>query len=313
MHSFYPSIKDGSHIKGLVINFFRHFWPKLLKAPVDEPPEVASKKQPFLSSFVTPLLKANQKGKKETLSFFSLAEYQAWRDSLEKDELKRWKVKYYKGLGTSTPAEAKEYFSNFDNHMRPFHWNSEVDGELLDMVFDKARASDRRSWILDEYDEEATVLVNPDDGNSVSYEDFLNKEMIHFSHADNIRSIPSAIDGLKPSQRKVLYACFKRKLTDEIKVAQLTGYCAEHTAYHHGEASLQSTSKSLPAVNDFLQVFITYTSNVCNSDPQLLVWPRILLDLIISICWFRRVSSVRVWLAVRMRRPRDTFLPTSLQ
>jgi len=274
---------------------------------------VASKKQPFLSSFVTPLLKANQKGKKETLSFFSLAEYQAWRDSLEKDELKRWKVKYYKGLGTSTPAEAKEYFSNFDNHMRPFHWNSEVDGELLDMVFDKARASDRRSWILDEYDEEATVLVNPDDGNSVSYEDFLNKEMIHFSHADNIRSIPSAIDGLKPSQRKVLYACFKRKLTDEIKVAQLTGYCAEHTAYHHGEASLQSTSKSLPAVNDFLQVFITYTSNVCNSDPQLLVWPRILLDLIISICWFRRVSSVRVWLAVRMRRPRDTFLPTSLQ
>jgi len=236
---------DGSHIKGLVINFFRHFWPKLLQPPVDQPPEVSAKKPPFLSSFITPLLKATRKGgKNEKISFFSMAEYQAWRDSLDHEESKKWKVKYYKGLGTSTPAEAKEYFSNFGNHMRPFHWNSDVDGTLLDMVFDKARASDRRRWILDEY--KATAHVS---GNSVSFEDFLNKEMIHFSHADNIRSIPSFIDGLKPSQRKVLYACFKRKLNDEMKVAQLTGYCAEHTAYHHGEASLQSTSKFLISGN----------------------------------------------------------------
>lgn len=92
------------------------------------------------------------------------------------------------------------------------------------MVFDKKRAGDRRDWILDEYDAESNIVVDPEDGNVVSYEDFVNKELIHFSHADNIRSIPSVIDGLKPSQRKVLYACFKRKLKSEIKVAQLTGY-----------------------------------------------------------------------------------------
>jgi DNA topoisomerase II len=94
-----------------------------------------------------------------------------------------------------------------------------------------------------EFDETSNVTVDPNHGNVVSYEDFINKEMIHFSHADNIRSLPSLVDGLKPSQRKVLYACFKRKLKSEVKVAQLTGYCAEHTAYHHGEASLQATSK----------------------------------------------------------------------
>jgi len=59
--------------------------------------------------------------------------------------------------------------------------------------------------------------------------------------ADNIRSIPCFVDGLKPSQRKVLYSCFKRNLNKEIKVAQLSGYCAEHTSYHHGEASLHAT------------------------------------------------------------------------
>jgi DNA gyrase/topoisomerase IV, subunit A len=31
------------------------------------------------------------------------------------------------------------------------------------------------------------------------------------------------MDGLKPSQRKVLFACFKRNLRQEIKVAQLAG------------------------------------------------------------------------------------------
>ena len=226
------------------MNFFRHFWPDLLKPPVDISPEEAEENAPFLSSFVTPLLKVTRKGSKNSsLSFFSMAEYNDWRSTIDPVEAKSWNVKYYKGLGTSTTAEAKEYFSAFDNHFRPFVWNSMNDGELLDMVFDKERASDRRTWILDEYDESVAVSVDKENGNTVSYEDFVNKEMVHFSNADNIRSIPSMIDGLKPSQRKVLYGCFKRKLKSEVKVAQLTGYCAEHTAYHHGEASLQSTSR----------------------------------------------------------------------
>jgi DNA topoisomerase-2 len=229
---------DGSHIKGLVINFFRHFWPKLLKPAVDDPLA-----KTFLSSFATPLLKASRK--KDELSFYSMADFNEWRASIDDpNELKQWKIKYYKGLGTSTPAEAKVYFSEFEKHHRPFHWGSENDGELLDKVFDKTRAADRRDWITNEYDAEATLDFGPDHDSSVAFEDFVNKEMIHFSNADNIRSLPSAIDGLKPSQRKVLYACFKRNLKSEVKVAQLSGYCAEHTAYHHGEQSLQGTSKS---------------------------------------------------------------------
>ena len=237
---------DGSHIKGLVINFFRHFWPKLLKPASDRPPEIDYAEGTFLSSFVTPLLKATRKGKKkEVLSFYSMAEYNEWRASLlDPTELKSWSIKYYKGLGTSTPAEAKEYFAAFDKHFRPFHWHSDLDGELVDMVFDKGRAAARRDWITETYDPETTLDGDKEAGNSVTYEDFINKEMIHFSNADNIRSLPHVVDGLKPSQRKVLYAAFKRKLKSEIKVAQLTGYCAEHTHYHHGEVSLQSTSES---------------------------------------------------------------------
>jgi DNA topoisomerase-2 len=76
----------------------------------------------------------------------------------------------------------------------------------------------------------------------IALRDFVNRELILFSMADNVRSIPSVVDGLKPGHRKILYACFKRNLTKaEIKVAQLAGYVAEHSAYHHGEQSLCAT------------------------------------------------------------------------
>ena len=44
-----------------------------------------------------------------------------------------------------------------------------------------------------------------------------------FSNSDNLRSIGNCIDGLKVSQRKILFSCFKRKLYYEIRVAQLSG------------------------------------------------------------------------------------------
>jgi len=227
---------DGSHIKGLIINFFRHFWPALLHPPIDDTAATS-----FLCSFRTPLLKAKKKsGTGKTLSFFSSQEYDDWKQSLTPEERKSYNIKYYKGLGTSTNLEAKEYFKDFDRHFRPFVWDSEEDGERLDMLFEKDRASDRRNWILDMFLAPESEVGYGTKSN-ISFEDFVDQEMIHFANADNIRSIPSMVDGLKPSQRKVLYSCFKRNLKNEIKVAQLAGYCAEHTAYHHGEQSLHST------------------------------------------------------------------------
>ena len=58
------------------------------------------------------------------------------------------------------------------------------------------------------------------------------------------------MDGLKPSLRKILFACFKRSLRSEIRVAQLAGYVSEHAAYHHGEASLNA------AITAMAQTFV---------------------------------------------------------
>lgn len=214
---------DGSHIKGLVINFFDHFWPSLLQIPG------------FLQEFITPIVKC-VKGKNDKV-FFTMPEYKRWITSSEAEGT-GWKAKYYKGLGTSTAAEAKNYFSNLPKHLHEFQYSGNQDSDMIELAFSKQRVDDRKQWLSS-----FTPGTFFDHGaDELNYSNFVNKELILFSVADNARSIPSVVDGLKPSQRKVLFACFKRKLTrSEIKVAQLAGYVAEHAAYHHGEMSLQAT------------------------------------------------------------------------
>ena len=104
------------------------------------------------------------------------------------------------------------------------------------MVFNKKRADDRKEW-LSKYDR--NLRINNND-KKVSYDDFINKEMIHFSKYDCDRSIPNLMDGLKISLRKILFSAFKKNLTNEIKVAQFSGYVSENSGYHHGEASLNA-------------------------------------------------------------------------
>ncbi|KAF9977382.1 DNA topoisomerase 2 [Actinomortierella ambigua] len=211
---------DGSHIKGLLINFLDHYYPSLLKIPG------------FLHEFITPIVKVT-KGN-QSHSFFTIPEYQAW---CEANNTRGWKIKYYKGLGTSTAQDAKDYFSQMARHRKQFAPLTDEDRAMVDLAFNKKKADDRKQWLAQF--QPGTFLDNR--VSEIPIQDFINKELILFSMADNVRSIPSVVDGLKPGQRKVMFAAFKKKIAGEIKVAQLTGYVSEQTAYHHGEQSLTMT------------------------------------------------------------------------
>jgi len=207
---------DGSHIKGLIINWLDTFWPELLKI------------KGFVCCMQTPIVKMLQK-KKEVL-FYSLRKYEEWKNKNPNYQKLGWKSKYYKGLGTSTTSEAKCYFNNMCK--MDYIWSSTSE-DTIDMAFNKDRSDDRKKW-LGQRDEKLVL----EEEKEVPYSDFVNKELIHFSNYDLHRSVPHIMDGLKPSQRKILFACFKRKLRTEIRVAQLAGYVSEHSGYHHGEESL---------------------------------------------------------------------------
>jgi DNA topoisomerase-2 len=211
---------DGSHIKGLGINLFQSEWPSLTQIPG------------FIGFMNTPILKA-RKGTQE-LVFYNEGEYETWKNSVSEHELKSWNIKYYKGLGTSTGKEFREYFEK--KKTVGFEYKGKNSDDTIDMVFNKKRADDRKEW-LGEYNRESFLDTND---KMVSYEEFINKELIHFSKYDCDRSIPNLMDGLKISLRKILYSAFKKNLTTEIKVAQFSGYVSEHSGYHHGEASLNA-------------------------------------------------------------------------
>jgi len=208
---------DGSHIKGLCINLFHSEWASLVKIPG------------FLSFMNTPILRA--KRAQETRLFYNEGEYDMWKRSIG-DTISAWTIKYFKGLGTSTSAEFKEYFAN--KKIVDFVYTGPESDDTIDKIFNKKRADDRKTW-LENYDKTAYLDTSRP---TVHYENFMNNEMIHFSTYDCARSIPNMVDGLKISLRKILFSAFKRRLTAEVKVAQFSGYVSEHSAYHHGEASL---------------------------------------------------------------------------
>ena len=214
---------DGSHIKGLGINLFQSEWPSLTRI------------QGFIGFMNTPILKA-RKGAQERI-FYNEGEFESWKSASAGDgiDISSWNVKYYKGLGTSTAREFREYFEH--KKVVDFEYTGEPSDNSIDLVFNKKRADDRKEWLSTYNRADHLDTSNP----RVTYEDFMTREMKHFSVYDNQRSIANGMDGLKISLRKILFAAFKKGgLKTEIKVAQFSGYVSEHSGYHHGEASLNA-------------------------------------------------------------------------
>jgi DNA topoisomerase-2 len=219
---------DGNHIKGLLVNVFHYWWPQLLKLN-------------FIQTLRTPIVVVSKgKVKKE---FYTEGDYNIWKQ----ENNSGWTIKYFKGLGTSKKEDAKDIFGRLNNLKIDYdHENKKCDDAIV-LAFEKdknvktsetnIKLTDQRKIWLQGYDKDSYIDSKT---NKVSYQDFINKELIHFSIYDNMRSIPNMIDGLKPSQRKIMhYMLDKCSTTKDIKVAQLSGYVSAETNYHHGEVSLQ--------------------------------------------------------------------------
>ncbi|KAJ9654935.1 DNA topoisomerase 2 [Neophaeococcomyces mojaviensis] len=217
---------DGSHIKGLLINFLQVQFPSLLKIPN------------FLVEFITPIVKVyrgDPRKPTKSKAFYTMPEYLAWKEAHAHE--KGWEHKYYKGLGTSSTEESQEYFNDLDRHHKDFDVLKDEENELIELAFSKKKADERKEW-LRQFKPGTFFDYSV---KKITYTDFINKELILFSMADNIRSLPSVIDGFKPTQRKVLYTCFKRNLRKDMKVVELAGLISGLTAYQHGDVSLQQT------------------------------------------------------------------------
>eukprot|EP00758_Cryptobia_borreli_P006433 Tbor_TRINITY_DN5155_c0_g1::TRINITY_DN5155_c0_g1_i1::g.26250::m.26250/K03164/TOP2; DNA topoisomerase II len=215
--------QDGMHIRGLLMNLFQVLWPQLL-----------AQNPGFISIFSTPLVKARISSN-VTEEFYSTRQYDEWRESVDPKVLKSAKIRYYKGLGTSTSDEGRQYFRSIDNNTTEVLWNKDpaVDNNVLHNMFSDTTTDVRKRKMIgyvptkDSFCEERRGTV----------ESFVEKDLMKYAIYDNSRSIVSGLDGLKTSTRKVLWALLKRD-PPSMRVSQLAGYVSEVSNYHHGEASL---------------------------------------------------------------------------
>lgn len=213
---------DGSHINGLILNYFHNFWPALVA-------------RGFINYCITPIVKVF-KGN-VVLEFYTLHSYEEWVQNARG----AFKTKYFKGLGTSTAKEAREALADIDNKLISFQSDDQCD-ESVSLAFNNKRADDRKEWLLNRYDPASCIDRTI---RQCNVSGFINHELIHFSTYDCARSIPNILDGFKTSQRKIMFVSLKHITKNEMKVGQLGPKVSELTDYHHGEQSLNGAIVSM--------------------------------------------------------------------
>ena len=212
---------DGAHIGGLIINVIHALFPSILAVDPS-----------YVQRFPTPLVRATSKT--AVHCFYASAHYEEWWRTMEPSVQATYAVKYFKGLGTSTSALAREYFSAYKEHLVDIVWNAASDALMVQM-FQTDNAAARRALLTSHFNPDSYVDYTAP---SVTLHDFIHKEVLPYSNYSNERNIPNVLDGLKPVQRKALFTLLSKNVTSDVKVAQVAAQIASCTMYHHGEQSL---------------------------------------------------------------------------
>ena len=88
--------------------------------------------------------------------------------------------------------------------------------------------------------------------NQVTIKEIINNDVRDFSIYNCERSIPSGVDGLKTSQRKVIFGMMKKFPTQEAKVSIVSAGVMEISAYHHGslDGVIVNMAQNFPGANN---------------------------------------------------------------
>jgi DNA topoisomerase-2 len=224
---------DGHHICGLILNIFERKFPSLLK------------RNDFILKLKTPLVIAEKKGrKKEAKVFFRSSELEEWKSRLSESEIKSWSFKYNKGLASIEVNEIKEYGNTF-KMIQLTHDDSAND--KLNMFFDKKQVNERKEWLSIDNSKNRSEEVD----NKQLISNFIDNELKDFSYHSIERGIPQLIDGLKVSQRQIIWTVFGKWTRKQIqttntvvqkelsrKVSQFSSEVSLFVDYHHGDDSL---------------------------------------------------------------------------
>lgn len=202
---------DGQHIKGLLYLLFDKHYTSLIASN-------------YVSSLETPLVKVI-KGKKSHY-FYNMNSFNEW---CKDNDTKNIKLKYFKGIGSLLDEDLKYIFDN--PKILQLRYDRKA-SDSLSLAFDNGRENDRKEWI-------SNYIPSLKESKTIS--EFVNNDLITHSVENVQRTISSVVDGLKQSQRKILYTCIKKAKVKSYKVSDMKGLVSAETNYHYGDRCLEDT------------------------------------------------------------------------
>lgn len=218
---------DGIHIRALLMNYIYCFNKTLYDIK-------------FVDCLNTPIIRIYFNNTKFE-NFYTLKDFEKYIELKCFDKIpKEWKIKYYKGLGSHNEGvETKDCFINKKQNSFLISENCENGFKIN---FEKGYESDRKNLIINAIKENLDINI-PITGEIIC-SDYLKNILVVFYVNVLKRNIPNFIDGLKDSQRKIIYTVLKiinSNSKKEINVERLSGKVSETTMYHHGSKSLEET------------------------------------------------------------------------
>ena len=219
---------DGSAIMGLLLNYFYSQFKELLEL----------KSVNFFNEFITPQVQVITKQNKKE-EFYNQNEFIKWFNEHSNQSKS---IKYLKGLASNSSEDTLRYFKNFNKYLIPIKTDEDSD-YWMKMAYGKSKREIelRKQWV--QTCTEDTYLPR-EQGGEIEITPFITEDLLLFSHESCTRSIPNIYDGLKPTQRKILYTLFSLPEKEALrprKVFELTAKTAEKAHYHHGDLSLNGT------------------------------------------------------------------------
>lgn len=216
---------DGKgNICSLLIVFFHTFWPSLIK-------------RGFIKRLITPIIRVRE-GKTST-GYDDEKDFIDWanREFGGVDKIPaRCKVEYFKGLAGHGKDDVENIGKTIHKNIKTISWTE--DSKLLCDIFYGKPTQGRKDLLATPVD----VQYNKDlwTRHYIRLNEHFQIESKAFMLDFMKRKLKSAIDGLIPSQRKVLCGCRTTKTTN-VKVYQLSGDISNRMCYQHGDASLNQT------------------------------------------------------------------------
>lgn len=212
---------DGFHIASLLVNFFHHYFPTLLK-------------RDFIYLLWTPIIIIPQK--KTPLYFYQVEDAEKWMNEQKKLGKRFQKPIYKKGLGGYNKPEIVRYFEN-PRYIRIDSPNDAETMKYMNLAFSNATVDQRREWMNKYFENHISYDTSTD---SISIKDLINHFLIQYAIHVSTRAIPS-FDGLKDSHRKILTGALKSGSGNMVMVPQISADAAKITHYHHGTEMLADT------------------------------------------------------------------------